>query len=32
MMRWDLEVKCVSLMRKISIWLSFRKSCISFLC
>jgi hypothetical protein len=29
---WDHEVKCVSLMRKMSIWLKVRKSCISFLC
>ena len=32
MTRWDLEVECVSLMRKMSIRLRFRKSCISFLC
>jgi hypothetical protein len=32
MTRWDLEVNCVSLMRKMSICLSVRKSCISLLC
>jgi hypothetical protein len=32
MTKWDLEVECVSLMSKMSIWLSVRKSCISLLC